>query len=98
MTRVPGITVMTGIPRMTGMTMMTREGTGTTGMTGMTGVAGMNGMTVMTGITTIMDKSPWDSNAIFILFLSFLGSLIKRCIPFEIFLQLSLSPSHPHPI
>ena len=49
-------------------------------------------MTGLTGITTIMDKSPWDHNAIFIFFLSFLGSLIKRCIPFEIFLQFSLSP------
>ena len=42
---------------------------------------------------TIMDKSPWDSNAIFIFFCHS-GSLIKQCILFEIFLQFSL----PHPI
>ena len=29
----------------------------------------MNRMTELTGITTIMDKSPWDSNAIIILFI-----------------------------
>ena len=44
----------------------------------------MTGMSRMTGIATIMDKSPWDSNAIIIFF--FLGSLIKQCILFEIFL------------
>ena len=36
-----------------------------------------------------MDKSPWDSNAILI-FSVILGSLIKKCILFEIFLQFSL--------
>ena len=44
----------------------------------------MRRMTELTGITTIMDKSPWDSicnNHIF-----YLGSLIKQCILFEIFL------------
>ena len=29
----------------------------------------MNRMTELTGITTIMDKSPWDSNAIIIFFI-----------------------------
>ena len=43
-------------------------------MIGMTGdldeertrMTGMSRMPGLTGITTIMDKSPWDSNAIFI--------------------------------
>ena len=39
-----------------------------------------------------MDKSPWNSNAIVIFFLSLLGSLIKQGILFEIFLQFSLPP------
>ena len=29
----------------------------------------MTGMSRMTGITTIMDKSPWESNAIIIFFI-----------------------------
>ena len=39
-------------------------------MIGMTGDwnAKRTTMSRMTGITTIMDKSPWDSNAIFIFF------------------------------
>ena len=45
-------------------------------MTKIIGIPGMIGMTGdwdvkttrMTGITTIMDKSPWESNAIFIFF------------------------------
>ena len=37
-------------------------------------------------VATILDQSPWDSTAIFIFF----GSLLKQCILFEIFLQLSL--------
>ena len=39
---------------------------------------------------TILDKTPWDSTAKFIFFLSFLGSLLKKCILLEIFLQFSL--------
>ena len=39
----------------------------------------MTGMSRMTGITTIMDKSPWDSNAI-IIFLS--GFPDKTVYPF----------------
>ena len=47
-----------------------------TTMTKIIGIPGMIGMTGdwdvkrtrMTGITTIMDKSPWESNAIFIFF------------------------------
>ena len=45
-------------------------------------------------ITTIMDKSPWNSNAIVIFFLSLLGSLIKQGILFEIFLQFSVPPPY----
>ena len=41
---------------------------------------------------SILDKSPWDSTAIFIFFLSFLGPLLKQCILFEVFLQFSLPP------
>ena len=41
-----------------------------------------------------MDKSPWNSNAIVIFFLSLLGSLIKQGILFEIFLQFSLPPPY----
>ena len=44
--------------------------------------------------STIMDKSSWDNNAVFNIFVSFLGSLIKTCILFKIFLQFSL----PQPI
>ena len=40
---------------------------------------------------TILDKSPWDSTAIFNIFL---GSLLKQCIFFEIFLQFSLTPPY----
>ena len=43
-----------------------------------------------TRIHTILDKSLWDSTAIFIFFLSFLGFLLKQCILFENFLQFSL--------
>ena len=61
-----GITRMTkttGIPRMIGMTGdLDEERTRMTGMSRMTG---------LTGITTIMDKSPWDSNAIFIFYCHF---------------------------
>ena len=39
---------------------------------------------------TILDKSPWDSTAIFT-FLSFLGFLLKQCILFRNFLAV-LSP------
>ena len=42
----------------------------------------------------ILDKSPWDSTAIFIFFLSYLGSLLKQCILFKIFLQFSLPPPY----
>ena len=59
-----GITRMTkttGIPRMIGMT-------GEEERTRMTGMSRMPGLT---GITTIMDKSPWDSNAIFIFYCHF---------------------------
>ena len=43
-------------------------------MIGMTGDwdakrSGVSRMTGLTGITTIMDKSPWDSNAIIIFFI-----------------------------
>ena len=52
------MTKITGIPRMTGMTGdLDEKRTRMTEMIRMTG---------LTGITTIMDKSPWDSNAIFI--------------------------------
>ena len=40
------------------------------GMTG-DGDAKRTSMTGLTGITTIIDKSPWDSNAIFISFCRF---------------------------
>ena len=45
-----------------------------------------------TRIQAIMDKSPRDSNAIFIYFSVISGSLIKHCILFEIFFQFSLPP------
>ena len=83
------MTKITGIPRMIGMTGHWDEKR--------TRVTEMSRMTGLTGITTIMDKSPWDSNAIFIFLLSFLGSLIKRCILFEIFLLFSFLPT-PHPL
>ena len=61
-----GITRMTkttGIPRMIGMTDdLDEERTRMTGMSRMPG---------LTGITTIMNKSPWDSNAIFIFYCYF---------------------------
>ena len=41
---------------------------------------------------SIMDKSPWY--CIIHIFLSFLGSLIKQCTLFEIFLQFSLPPPY----
>ena len=43
-----------------------------------------------TMILTIMNKSPWDGNAIFIFFCYSAGSLIKQRIFFVIFLQISL--------
>ena len=46
-----------------------------------------------TRIETILDKSPWDSTAIFIFFLLFLGSLLKQCSVFEILLQFTLPPT-----
>ena len=57
MGRITTVTKIIGIPRMIGMTVdwdakRTR----------------MSRMTGLTEITTIMDKSPWDSNAIFIVF------------------------------
>ena len=51
------MTKITGIPRMIGMT-----GDWDAKRTSMTG---------LTGITTIIDKSPWHSNAIFISFCHF---------------------------
>ena len=47
MTRVTGITVMTGIPRKTGMTRMT----GVTGITVIIGIPRITGMTRMTRVT-----------------------------------------------
>ena len=42
--------------------------------------------------STILDKSPWDSTAIFIFFCHFsVRSLLKQCIIFEIFLQFSVA-------
>ena len=35
-------------------------------------------------MSSILDKSPWDSDAVFIIF------IISRCILFKIFLHLSL--------
>ena len=52
-------------------------------------------LAIFSGVESpILDKSPWDSIAIFIFFLSFLGSLLKQCILFEIFLQFSLPPPY----
>ena len=47
--------------------------TGTPRMIGMTGDLDekRTSMTGLTGITTTMDKSPWDSNAIFIFYCHF---------------------------
>ena len=57
------MTKTTGIPRMIGMTGdLDEERTRMTEMSRMTG---------LTGITTIMDKSRWDSNAIFIFYCHF---------------------------
>ena len=69
-----GITTMTktiGIPRMIGMT-----GNWDAKRSRM---SRMSRMTELTGITTIMDKSPWDSNTI-IIFLS--GFPDKTVYPF----------------
>ena len=42
--------------------------------------------------STMLDKSPWDSTAIFIFFCHFsVRSLLKQCIIFEIFLRFSLA-------
>ena len=42
--------------------------------------------------STILDKSPWDSTAIFIFFCHFsVRSLLKQCIIFEILLQFSVA-------
>ena len=54
------MTKITGIPRMIGMTGDLDEKR--------TRMTEMSRMTGLTGITTIMDKSPWDSNAIFIFY------------------------------
>ena len=52
-------------------------------------------LAIFSGVESpILDKSPWDSITIFIFFLSFLGSLLKQCILFEIFLQFSLPPPY----
>ena len=45
-------------------------------------------------VHTVLDKSPWDSTALFIFFLSFLCSLLEKCILFKIFLQFSLPPPY----
>ena len=44
----------------------------------------------------ILDKRPWDSTVIFIIFsvISPISSFFKQCILFEIFLQFSLPPVH----
>ena len=48
-----------------------------------------------TRIQTILDKSPWDSTAIFIFFCYFsVLSLLKQCSVFEILLQFSLPPPY----
>ena len=48
-----------------------------------------------TRIQTILDKSPWDSTAIFIFFCYFsVLSLLKQCSVFEIVLQFSLPPPY----
>ena len=52
------MTKITGIPKMIGMTGDLDEKR--------TRMTGMSRMTGLTGITTIMDKNPWDSNAILI--------------------------------
>ena len=57
------MTKITGIPRMIGMTGDLDEKR--------TRMTEMSRMTGLTGITTIMDKSPWDSNAIFIFYCHF---------------------------
>ena len=43
-----------------------------------------------TRIQKFLDKSPWDSHCNIHMFLSFLVSLLKRCILFENFSQFSL--------
>ena len=43
-------------------------------------------------LSTIMDRSPWESNAIFFFFV-ILGSLIKQCILFEINFSCSSPPT-----
>ena len=47
-----------------------------------------------TRIQKFLDKSPWDSHCNIHMFLSFLGSLLKRCILFENFSQFSLPPPY----
>ena len=48
-----------------------------------------------TRIETILDKSPWDSTAIFIFFCYFsVLFLLKQCSVFEILLQFSLPPPY----
>ena len=48
-----------------------------------------------TRIQTILDKSPWDSTAIFIFFCYFsVLFLLKQCSVFEILLQFSLPPPY----
>ena len=46
-----------------------------------------------TRIQKFLDKSPWDSHCNIHMFLSFLGSLLKRFILFENFSQFSLPPT-----
>ena len=55
----------------------------------------MSRMTGLTGITTIMDKSPWDNNAIFIFFVSVPS---KNSASFMKFSCSSPSPPPSHPI
>ena len=57
-----GITAMTKIIRILRMIGMTGDWDVKRTM--------MTGMSRMTGVATIMDKSPWDSNAIIIFFVS----------------------------
>ena len=45
-----------------------------------------------------MDKSPWDSNAVFIFNLCFLGSFIKNAFSFASFWKFSCSSPSPNPI
>ena len=69
-------------------------------MIGMTGdlqekttrMTAMSRMTGLTGITTIMDKSPWDCNAIFIFFV-ISGFPHKMVHPFRNFLAVLPLPT-----